>query len=214
MVCADGQRNADGMIGKLWPGCAMTGLTKGQFSQINIIRTVLDSTGPAHLIVSTWTMSPGDAERLSLLAADGRLLSVVVLADRSFPRCKPEYCAYVQQLFGAASVRATKTHSKFALIWNDAWSVVVRGSMNLNANPRFEQFDLDDSPELLAFFREHVEAQPVGFDAPMVEHEFAKPLGEPTTAAERRGIKAKKDRDKDLALAVTAKNAAHFPAGG
>jgi len=45
------------------------------------------------------------------------------------------------------------THSKFALFRNDAWQLVLRSSMNLNMNPRFEDFTLAHDPELMTFMQ-------------------------------------------------------------
>jgi len=214
LTVADGQRNAAQVIGKLWPGVALTGLTKGQFSILDVILACLDSTGPADLVVSTWTTSPGDAERLARLAADGRLRSVSLLVDRSFATCRPDYHAFVLGVFGAGSVKVTKTHAKFALLWNDAWNVCIRSSMNLNHNPRFEQFDLDDSPDLLAFFREHVDAiQPEHHQA-AVQMGFDRLLGEPSTAAERAEARVARAAQKSSAEAVLARHAALIPEAG
>ena len=47
----------------------------------------------------------------------------------------------------------TRNHAKFFLLRNDNWHICVRSSMNLNRNPRLEQFDLDDSKELCDFFQ-------------------------------------------------------------
>ena len=55
--------------------------------------------------------------------------------------------------FGAEAVRICKNHAKLARDWNDRFRLLLRGSMNLNFNPRFEQLDItgpfDFSEELL-----------------------------------------------------------------
>ena len=48
-------------------------------------------------------------------------------------------------------VRVSQCHAKFVLLANDAWRLVVRTSMNLNMNPRFEDFTIAHDPELFAF---------------------------------------------------------------
>lgn len=148
-------QNASDCIGALTPGCRIIGLTKGQFSLIDLVRSVLVSTGPAHLMLSTWTTGIRDAENIEFLCNRGDILSLKLLTDRSFPGRKPEYVAAVRRIFGDESIRITRTHAKFALIENDQWHIAIRSSMNLNRNPRFEQFDLDDSEEICEFFRAH-----------------------------------------------------------
>jgi hypothetical protein len=142
-------------IGKLDPGTRMVGLTKGQFSLLDLIRAVLVSTGPADLVVSTWTAGIRDVDNVGFLVERGQLRSLRLLCDRSFPRRQPKYCRRVLEVFGESAIRCTRTHAKFALISNEDWKIVIRSSMNLNRNPRFEQFDLDDDPDIFEFFQSH-----------------------------------------------------------
>lgn len=58
----------------------------------------------------------------------------------------------IADLFGAHTIRTTRSHAKFALIGNDDWHVVITSSMNLNLNPRIEQFEMTDDPERHQFF--------------------------------------------------------------
>ena len=61
----------------------------------------------------------------------------------------------MQRLFGDDAIRCTNTHAKIALITNDVWNVAIRSSMNLNKNPRFENFDIDDNEEIAGLFHRH-----------------------------------------------------------
>lgn len=143
---------ASAAIGKMEPGCRIIGITKGQFSLLDLLRAVLAQTGPADVIVSTWTTGIRDAENAGWLLANGDMTSFTLLTDRSFPKRQPKYCRRVRELFGEESILATNTHAKFAMVRNKDWRVVIRSSMNLNRNKRFEQFDIDDSREMYEFF--------------------------------------------------------------
>jgi hypothetical protein len=147
---------ASAMIGTLQPECRIVGITKGQFSLLDLIRACIESTGPVHMVLSTWTTGIRDAENAGWLLERGDLLSVEMLTDRSFATRQPKYCRRVRQIFGDDSILVTRTHAKFALLYNDEWSIVIRSSMNLNRNPRFEQFDIDDDPVMLAYFQDFV----------------------------------------------------------
>jgi hypothetical protein len=147
---------AEACIGKLERGCRVIGITKGQFSLLDLIRACMKSTGPVNLVLSTWTTGIRDAENAGWLLERGELLSVEMLTDRSFQTRQPKYCRRVRQIFGDDSILVTRTHAKFALLWNDEWSLVIRSSMNLNRNPRFEQFDIDDDPKMLSYFQDFV----------------------------------------------------------
>jgi hypothetical protein len=142
----------------------LTGLTGGQFSLLDIVKACLRVSGPADVVVSTWTTGIRDAEAAQWLLENGAMRSFRLLTDTSFATRQPAYCAALLRRFGSGAVRVTRTHAKFALVFNEAWALVCRSSMNLNLNTRFEQFDLDDDRGMLAFFLEHVAAMPVGFD--------------------------------------------------
>lgn len=184
--------SADACIGALVPGVAITGLTMGQFSLLDLVEAVLRQTGPSEVVVSTWTTGIRDAERAAWLLEHGAIRSFALLTDRSFPGRQPAYCRALVARFGESAIRATRTHAKFALIRNGAWNICIRSSMNLNANPRFEQFDLDDSAALCAYFAEHVDAQPVGFDEAAVAAQWAA-RDQPETP---RAMAARKARER------------------
>lgn len=159
---------ATAALGALCPGCRLFGMTKGQFSLVDLMIAILSQTGPADVTLSTWTTGIRDAESADALMDTGIIRSLTLLTDRSFPTRKPQYCARLLEIFGPDAIRCTRTHAKFLVIRNDCWNIVVTSSMNLNRNPRFEQFTLDDSPALCDFLMEHVsemlEAAPCGFE--------------------------------------------------
>jgi len=150
-------QSAQDAIGTIEKGFRLFGFSKGQFSLIDLIRALLEQTGAADVVVSTWTTGIRDAENANALMEKGTIRSLLLLTDRSFPTRKPEYCQRILEVFGAESIRCTYTHAKFAIIQNDKWDIAIRSSMNLNRNPRYEQFDIDDDAELCAFIRAHVE---------------------------------------------------------
>lgn len=156
-------------IGRLAPGARIVGLTKGQFSMLDLLRAVLDQTGPAHVTISTWTAGIRDIEQANWLIKTGDILSLRMLVDRSFPQRQPGYCRRLVQAFGLDALRVTFNHAKFALIQNDQWTVVVRGSMNLNVNKRWENFDVDADPQMYDFFARLVDeleyTTPAGLEA-------------------------------------------------
>lgn len=119
---------------------------------LDLIRAVLWQTGPADLILSTWTMGIRDLENARWLIDNHEIRSFRLLTDRSFVTRQPRYCRRLVELFGESCIRSSHTHAKFAVIRNDAWNICIRGSMNLNRNKRWENFDLDDDAGLCDFF--------------------------------------------------------------
>lgn len=139
-------------IGRLKPGCRIIGLTKGQFSMLDLIRAVLDQIGKSEVILSTWTFGIRDMENARWLIDNGQIGSLRMLTDRSFVARQPAYAARLIELFGDDCVRASNTHCKFAILQNNDWDICIRASMNLNKNKRWENFDLDDNAEICQFF--------------------------------------------------------------
>jgi len=131
------------------------GMTKGQFSLGDLIGACLEVTGPASVSISTWTAGIRDGRAMSWMLERGNITSLRLLVDRSFATRQPRYCAAVRQMFGDTAIRATKTHAKVVTIAGGGWHLAIRSSMNLNRNPRYETFDIDDDEAIWAFFEGH-----------------------------------------------------------
>ena len=142
---------AAGAIGDITPGCEIFGVNKGQFSLIDIIEHCLRFTGPADVILSTWTAAAADLDYALRFLADGRVKTLRFVVDFSFPSRQPEYCAALRERFGDDSVRMTKNHAKFVTVTNEDWSIVIRSSMNLNENRRLESFEISDDADLAGY---------------------------------------------------------------
>jgi hypothetical protein len=105
-------------------------VTRGQFSMIDMIRHVLADVGPAAVSLWTWAIADYEVEVLGGLMADRNVTAARLVLDRS------------AEHRNAPTVRVCKNHAKIARVWTADLRVLIRGSMNLNFNPRFEQADL------------------------------------------------------------------------
>lgn len=163
-------------IGPIEPGCEIYGLTKGQWSLIDLIEHVLSFTGACRAVISTWTAAGADVSFAYKLMSCGQLNSLRFLVDFSFPARQPAYCAALRQTFGDDCIRISKNHAKFVLLRNDTWNIVIRTSMNLNENRRLENFEISDDARLADFLQrvieEIFEAQPTAghFDKRPIDH--------------------------------------------
>lgn len=138
-------------IGPIDKETEIYGFTKGQFSVIDIINHVIDQIGPARLDISTWTAANSDVTTVLEMVNERRIESARWLVDLTFNRRSPELAQRIRDVFGDDAIRVAKNHAKFVMLGNDEWKVVVRTSMNLNFNPRFENFQLGHDPELYQF---------------------------------------------------------------
>jgi hypothetical protein len=135
---------AEQAIGKLRSGCNILGVTKGQFSMLDLLRACLDQTGPADVMLSTWTFGVRDAEMAAWLVTAGVIRRFRFLVDHSFPQREVKYCKRLRELFGDDCIVLSKIHAKVATVRNDRWNLCITGSMNLNRNPRWEHFTISD----------------------------------------------------------------------
>lgn len=147
-------RTALGDFGK---GMETTCYTFGQFSLIDAVVVMLDRTGPCDLDVCTWTVGVEDMHRVYSLEQRGLLKSIRWVVDQGFESRQPGYCAQLRELYGDGRIRTIRAHAKFILFGNEDWRVVIRTSMNLNQNTRFEHLDVTDDAELYDWHRNVVD---------------------------------------------------------
>lgn len=136
----------------------VAGLTFGQFSLIDLIQAALEITGPADVTISTWSAGFYDVEAAEKFRANGLLRSIRFVMDAASMKRGQASVADIADLFGPEAIRSTRTHAKFALVRNEAWDVVITSSMNLNLNPRCEQFEMTDDVERCGMFAGFVDA--------------------------------------------------------
>lgn len=144
-------------LGEIEPGCEIYCLTMGKFSLIDVIEHVLNATGPADLVLSTWTAAGADIGFANRLLVEKRIRSMRFVMDYSFESRQPAYCAALREAFGDDAIRVTKNHAKFVLIRNERWNIVVRTSMNLNECRRLETVEISEHAGMAEFLADVVE---------------------------------------------------------
>ena len=147
-----GTINASDAISGFTKTNRVTGLTNGAFSLISLIDAVLDITGEANVIISTWSAGFYDVTAVNQLIESGKIKDFKIILDRSYKSRQAQYSATVEELFGLENIRTTNTHAKFVLIQNEEWNVCIRSSMNLNENKRCENFDVDNDIDVYNLF--------------------------------------------------------------
>lgn len=172
--------------------CRLIGLTKGQFSLVDLMVSVIDKIGDCEVVLSTWSAGLRDAEVLRGLIQSKRVVKFLMLCDRSFSSRHANYAEAIEKKFGKGSIRTTNTHAKFVLLRNANYAVTIKTSMNLNHNPRFETFDIDENIEIYDFFKSHVDElfnmMPQGFteSRAVVNPAFDRTLKDTFTATDDR----------------------------
>lgn len=145
--------SASSDVGPITKGMNRFGFTKGQWSLIDLIGHCVSEIGPADLFVSTWTAAHKDIGFASGMLRDGRIRSARWLLDTSFAARQPAYLQALLVRFGLDAVRVTKNHAKFCVLRNEEFDLVIRTTMNLNLNKRFEFWEISDHKGFADFFQ-------------------------------------------------------------
>lgn len=146
-------------VGEVSPGFHRWGFSKGQFSLIDLIENVLHKLPePAAVSLSTWTVAKADLSRLNELIDSDAISSFRILIDATFYSRQPQLIAAIRAKHGPEAIRITKNHAKFVTFSAGLFRIICRTSMNLNFNPRLEDIEVKDDPELFDFLEEIVTA--------------------------------------------------------
>jgi len=156
----EAHRSAAEAIGPITPGLAVFLMTRGQFSMLDMILHVLDQIGPAAVSVWTWAVADYEVQALAGLMGRRSLTAGRLIVDRSAEVRLVATIDAWRARFGVESVRVCRNHAKIARVWNDHRRVVIRGSMNLNLNPRFEQADVTEGDAAFDLVAEIEDALP------------------------------------------------------
>lgn len=161
--------NAKQVVQKIEPNFRILGLTNGQFSLIDLIKATLDKVGKADVVVVTWSAGIKDANQVAWMKNSNLLNSFTLITDHSYVNRQKAYAVALDDLFGSENIRTSEIHAKFTLIKNENWNIVIRTSMNLNANKTCESFEMDDDLDIYNFYYSFVEHifnnQPAGMVA-------------------------------------------------
>jgi hypothetical protein len=143
-VAVESFQTAGACIGPVVPGMSLFAITRGQFSMIDAVLHVLAELGPSRLTIWTWTIADYEIQAFTELMRDGRIVGGTLVIDEGARGTRPGLIGEWQRTFGATSVRYVRNHAKIATVEGGGQRVLLRGSMNLNFNPRFEQLDVTE----------------------------------------------------------------------
>lgn len=143
-------QSAAAALALLERGGRVFGLTKGQFSMIDLASAALERVGKgADVSVWTWCIAEYEVQAVTGFIVSEKIGRFRMVLDWTGAQRDMPLIADLQQRFGVDCLRVTKTHAKIVTVAGDGWQIVIRGSMNLNENPRFEQFDVSDGSDEL-----------------------------------------------------------------
>ncbi len=154
--------NAAQAIGPIERGMSLFAVTRGQWSMIDAVLHILDEVGPARVSLWTWTVAEYEVAVLTRLRRDDRITAGRLVIDYGARNKNAAIIQDWRDAFGPEAVRYVVNHAKIATIESESGlRLLARGSMNLNFNPRFEQFDLTEGGPDFDLVREIEDGLPV-----------------------------------------------------
>ena len=111
---------------------------------IDLILVCLDQVGPARVTLWTWCIAEYEVKCFNRLLIDNRITSALLVIDSQARQKNRDILKDWQARHGDDSIKWVVNHAKLATVETADMRLLLRGSMNLNYNPRFEQFDLDE----------------------------------------------------------------------
>jgi hypothetical protein len=123
-------------IGELEPGSCYVYLTGGKWSNHHLLQYLLEKTGPADVVLTTWTITEEPVRVMGRLLQEGTIRSLTMLTD---DRIRSR-CAQAWQLMQTlpATVHLSKCHAKVTVVTNEQHGFLVVSSQNFTNNPRIE----------------------------------------------------------------------------
>ena len=176
--CVEARKTAGECIGKIEAGVSVFAVTRGQFSMIDCVQHCLAEMGPSRLTIWTWCIADYEIETFEWLLRAGSITEALLVIDRAGEQQVAKTRSFRdgsldkserqgalmrrwKEKFGPESIRVVLNHAKIATLDNGKFKVVIRGSMNLNHNPRFEQLDVTEGAGCYELIQEIENSLPV-----------------------------------------------------
>lgn len=145
-------------------GILKNGVTKhfysdGAFNLIQLVTYILQQTGPAHVLLTSYSIAEESVQVLHRKVEKGEILDVRFIIDNRVKSMSPKPFDFLARSFPGC-YRCRAIHAKVALVYNDEWKVTVIGSQNATKNPKLERGII------------HTDETVFNFDLKMLEHEF------------------------------------------
>jgi hypothetical protein len=97
--------DARSAFGRLTRGGRVVCLSKGAVSFADAVRYLLETAGPADVLLTTWAIGAKEIAAFRDLLSNGTIRSLRLLVDASFPNRQPAYTAKLRATFGADAIR-------------------------------------------------------------------------------------------------------------
>jgi hypothetical protein len=134
-------------------GCLIQGEDKhywsyGNFNMMRLIFWILEQTGPAEIILCTYSISPKTLQGVINRREKGVIKDIRFIVDNRVRSLSPKPFDLLVANF---DYRCTSIHAKVACIWNENWKLSVVSSQNATDNPKMERGTIHTVPAVFEF---------------------------------------------------------------
>lgn len=127
--------------------------TRGAFDLVQLVLYILKQTGPADVVISSYSISENTLKTLRRMVDAGEIASIRFLIDNRVRSISPKPFDVMVNSFPGC-YRCLALHAKVALISNSEWKITVIGSQNATHNPKLERGIIHTDPNIFVFDEE------------------------------------------------------------
>jgi len=148
ILVSDSDKTLTAAIGLLESGKEHHYYSHGNFNLVRLICFLLRQTGPAHVMLTSYSFSRESIEMLQNRVQKQAILSFKVILDNRVRVMSP---LPFQMIAASFDYRCISVHAKIALIWNDDWKITIITSQNATDNPKLERGTIFTDAEIFDF---------------------------------------------------------------
>lgn len=138
----------DKSIGQLKQGETKHFYSFGNFNSMRLIFHILNTTGPANILMSSYGISPKTIEGIIRRKEQGTIKEFQLIIDNRVRTISPKPFDMIVRNF---DYRCTSVHAKVACIYNEDWKVTLISSQNATDNPKLERGIIYTDPNVFDF---------------------------------------------------------------
>lgn len=127
--------------------------TRGAFDLVQLVLYILRQTGPADVVISSYSIAEQTLKTLKRMVEQGEITSIRFLIDNRVRSISPKPFDVMVNSFPGC-YRCLALHAKVALISNSEWKITVIGSQNATHNPKLERGIIHTDPKIFTFDEE------------------------------------------------------------
>lgn len=125
----------------------------GSFNMMKLIFHILDQTGPADILMCSYSISQQTIEAITRRREKGLIKDIRFIIDHRVKTMKPKPLQMLLQNF---EVRFNAIHAKVSLIENEDWHISIISSQNATDNPKIERGVIIPFKEVFEFDKQQL----------------------------------------------------------